>query len=148
MATPRHDGRPLAQTTPTIQDPREPAARRSPGLLQLLLQRAVAERREQDKEPKGRVRRAVVAKFAIAHRPASSEKAGRSPRPPLVEDLARFLVGLRIVTAALERREPAERGSGDVGTRRQHLERGDRGVAPNSALKRPGSPGSTGVALA
>ena len=59
---------------------------------------------------------------------------GRGDGAVLVEDLARLLVGLRVVALPLERRERAQRGARDVGARGQHLQRGDQGVAPEQRV--------------
>ena len=55
-----------------------------------------------------------------------------------MRDLSRLLVGLGIVANALEARELAQGGAGEVRPHGQQLQRGDQGVAAEERVVAPG----------
>ncbi len=119
----------------------EPVARRGDAGGQLGLQVGVAGGGEQDQEPGGGVRRAVVAQGAVPHRPAHIDQPLRRHRTPFVQDLAGFLVDLRIGGAALPGGQRPQRRARDVGSGLQQLQREDQRVASEEGMEAAGIAG-------
>ena len=80
------------------------------------------------------------SRSSAARRPSP---ANRYPRiaaphgPVLVHDLARLLVGLGVIVAALQRRQRSKRGPSDLGLSLHHLERCDQRVPPEQRVIAP-----------
>ena len=136
------------QPGPVVEGPLQPAAGRGHRRRQLGLQRGVPGRGQQDQEPGGGVRGAVVVQRPGAHRPPRLDQPVRRDRAPLVQDLPRLLVDLRVVDSALPGGQRPQRRRRDVRARRSSCSAKINESRPNRAWNRPGSPASTGNAEA
>jgi hypothetical protein len=123
------------QATPAFQRLLDPGARRPPVRFELNLEGAVAERREDNEEPRRSIGRAVVAEFPVTHRPPHLLKPGFRLWAVLVHDLPGLLVGFRVVPPALQRGQHPKRRPRDIRTARHHLEREDQRVAPEQRME-------------